>query len=408
MDQNINKLSDKIKGNGRGKFKNQKGITKKHFEELFGFNAEAKAEFDKKSNRQEKQIESLKQKLDNVEKQIVQLKNDISDINKLYSDIFNNEMDSLIKDSRFKHFEENSRKINQSIYEAAKVLNRIGEYNNIKQAPLREKIRQHICCVSADHDIRKQYYEMLNDILTCRKELDAVSLHDAQLNLWNGSLDEEKVADLMRTGKVASREILSSGSTKPEKITLKSGIVGVFKCESKDNQTGGRHNAEIAAYEIDKMLGLKMVPLTVEREIDGKKGSFQLWIDNLTEATRDMGISEETHSLPNDARFFDLLISNHDRLYGQNYGFLSNNSQRCVLYDHALAFHRDNTIQKHFWPRPLPQPSPSILKKAGQINMEMLNQIESLPQNEKASFLERRDDLIRTIKDQSQKGKKSF
>lgn len=44
---------------------------------------------------------------------------------------------------------------------------------------------------------------------------------------------------------------------------------------------------EIAAYELDKLLGLGLVPVTVERRIHGEKGSLQLWIEEtITEADR--------------------------------------------------------------------------------------------------------------------------
>ena len=41
------------------------------------------------------------------------------------------------------------------------------------------------------------------------------------------------------------------------------------------------YKTEIAAYEIDKMLGSGMVPATVERVIDNRRGSLQLWVDVL-------------------------------------------------------------------------------------------------------------------------------
>jgi len=36
---------------------------------------------------------------------------------------------------------------------------------------------------------------------------------------------------------------------------------------------------DVAAYELDKLLGLGLVPPTVERRIDGRVGSLQLWIE---------------------------------------------------------------------------------------------------------------------------------
>ncbi len=59
-------------------------------------------------------------------------------------------------------------------------------------------------------------------------------------------------------------------------------INGVPQTDFKDSW-----KFEVAAYELDKLLGLDMVPVTIERRIDGKPGSVQLWMDGtITEARR--------------------------------------------------------------------------------------------------------------------------
>ena len=48
-----------------------------------------------------------------------------------------------------------------------------------------------------------------------------------------------------------------------------------------------KYKSEIAAYEIDRLIGLDQVPPTVERKIRGRKGSLQLWVDDcVTEGER--------------------------------------------------------------------------------------------------------------------------
>jgi len=47
---------------------------------------------------------------------------------------------------------------------------------------------------------------------------------------------------------------------------------------SKKSKTDRYHN-EIAAYQLDKMLSLDMIPATVERSIKGKNGAIQFWLD---------------------------------------------------------------------------------------------------------------------------------
>jgi hypothetical protein len=98
----------------------------------------------------------------------------------------------------------------------------------------------------------------------------------------------------MRTAEVVKVEDLDSkGITKPRKVTLADGeqtIEAVFKTVDTIHQkvtlTTGRtvfrlrdsYRHEIAAYELDKLLGLGIVPPTVERKIRRETGSLSLWV----------------------------------------------------------------------------------------------------------------------------------
>ena len=97
---------------------------------------------------------------------------------------------------------------------------------------------------------------------------------------------EAKVTDLEGFG--------SKGITKPRKATLTDSgrtLYAVFKdiddYEPKSKTPDGRvffslsdsYKHEVASYELSKLLGLDIVPPTVGRNIDGKNGSLQLWVD---------------------------------------------------------------------------------------------------------------------------------
>src|SRR5688500_5347188 len=45
------------------------------------------------------------------------------------------------------------------------------------------------------------------------------------------------------------------------------------------------YKTEIAAYELDKLLKMDMVPPTVERQIQGNSGGAQLWVEKIVDAT---------------------------------------------------------------------------------------------------------------------------
>ena len=103
--------------------------------------------------------------------------------------------------------------------------------------------------------------------------------------------DEAEI--FLRDARIVGMKPIGVGVTKPMKVTLsdgerthhavwksidevRHGVVkgrnGGFQAAFKDS-----YKYEIAAYELDKMLGFDLVPPTVEREIDGKKkGSLQL------------------------------------------------------------------------------------------------------------------------------------
>jgi hypothetical protein len=100
---------------------------------------------------------------------------------------------------------------------------------------------------------------------------------------------------------------------------------------------------EIAAYVVDKLLGVGMVPPTVLRVHHGHPGSIQLWIDS-TSLYRDLQKREENEErFGSDAwrnasyiaQFFDNLIGNEDRHTGN---VLVTRDFRAILIDHSRTF----------------------------------------------------------------------
>ena len=77
-------------------------------------------------------------------------------------------------------------------------------------------------------------------------------------------------------GKVAKMEDVPIGVTKPQRATLEGAPVRFAWKPLRPGYSKGfmeSYKAEIAAYKLDRMLGMHMVPPIVERKIDGQNGA---------------------------------------------------------------------------------------------------------------------------------------
>ena len=157
-------------------------------------------------------------------------------------------------------------------------------------------------------------------------------------NYWERFL---KIADII------SSEDIGEGVTKPKKLLLRGAARDAYAVWKSPSGIGAgvtdKWEAEIAAYRMDKLLGLNMVPPTVERRLGGRKGSLQLWIDvELSELERykkNILIPEEQKDSYDKAmylqRAFDSLIANTDRSQ-QNIRYTTD--WRLILIDHSRSF----------------------------------------------------------------------
>ncbi|MFA9454087.1 MAG: hypothetical protein ACERK6_09250, partial [Candidatus Aminicenantaceae bacterium] len=99
-----------------------------------------------------------------------------------------------------------------------------------------------------------------------------------QRDYWEGFLNTAKIIKAEQPW--GEKEAV----TRPWKLTIqKDGITrfAVWKnCEGNMKGYSENWRWEIAAYRLDKELGLNMVPPTVERELKGQRGSLQLWVES--------------------------------------------------------------------------------------------------------------------------------
>lgn len=102
------------------------------------------------------------------------------------------------------------------------------------------------------------------------------------------------------------------------------------------------YQAEIVAYELDKLFTLDMVPPTVERQIQGTRGSAQQWVEGVVDAT-DPTRPEGSERMQWDRdvlrmTMFDMLIGNQAR---NRRNMLRDDAWNLILIDHSRAFGTD-------------------------------------------------------------------
>jgi hypothetical protein len=159
---------------------------------------------------------------------------------------------------------------------------------------------------------------------------------------WIGH--ETEIEEYLKTAKVVKISDIPVGVTKPRRAFFEAGGPAasiVFKALMPSRKTGfwESYKAEIAAYELDKLLGLGMVPPTVERKVEGLWGSAQLWVEHCT-----LLRERDTSKAPDLAawnrqvyrhRVWDNLVGNIDRNQGN---LLVDQAWNLILIDHSRAF----------------------------------------------------------------------
>lgn len=137
------------------------------------------------------------------------------------------------------------------------------------------------------------------------------------------------------------------------KMAWRTGPPGIYRGFKESYKT------EIAAYELDKLLKMDMVPPTVERQLEGNRGAAQQWVENVVDAT-DPAIpaGESRGHWENQLvrmTMFDNLIGNRER---NKRNMLRDNAWGLTLIDHSRAFgvepllyQKMSAIDEAYWAR---------------------------------------------------------
>lgn len=169
-------------------------------------------------------------------------------------------------------------------------------------------------------------------------------------------MSDAELEDFLLTAEITKSEDIGIGVTESTRLTLeKDGrrIRASFKTIDTDPglensrvwprtaDFADRYQYEIAAYRLDRILDLHMVPVTVERVIGRERGAVQYWIENSFNEVqrREQNIPFTGHCdlkpQYDVMNVFDILIFNVDRNLGD---ILYDSDWTLWLVDHSRSF----------------------------------------------------------------------
>jgi hypothetical protein len=179
------------------------------------------------------------------------------------------------------------------------------------------------------------------------------------------ALTPERMAHFLETAKVIAAKDLSKGVTKPRKLTLSDGALthdAVFQSIDDSNHiqrfSDGRiepnfrdsYHFNIAAYRLAVVLGLDhMVPVTVERTYENRKGSLAWWIDwQWDDKTREEAKVKppdgvDWNKQQNRMRVFSELVHDTDRNQGNQ---LITADWKLWMVDFTRAFRLSHSLRR--------------------------------------------------------------
>jgi hypothetical protein len=162
-----------------------------------------------------------------------------------------------------------------------------------------------------------------------------------------------EIEEYLKSAAVTDMEELKVGVTRPKRARLAAG--GPVEYIAWKNVPPGRrdgywesYKSEIAAYELDKLLTLDMVPPTVEKRVQNELGAAVMWCSP-TKSFKEMGgvptpppakAAAWVRQLVR-AKMFDNLIGNKDPNLGN---WLVDPAWNLLLIDHTRAFATDTTL----------------------------------------------------------------
>jgi hypothetical protein len=215
--------------------------------------------------------------------------------------------------------------------------------------------------------------------------------------VWIGR--EAEFEEFLRTAPIDREESIPVGVTRPRKVYFAAGglaSAAVFKHLPPGRSAGffESYKSEIAAFELDKVLGLGMVPPTVERRYKRETGSLQLWVENVVLLkARNPKLAPDVNAWNRQVhrhRVWDALTGNIDRNAGN---LLVDPAWNLILIDHSRAFTNDSRF-----PFPITRIDRELFAKLQALDAPTLKErLGSLLFDGPKPVLKRRDLIVKRI-----------
>ncbi|WP_409479410.1 hypothetical protein [Pseudobdellovibrio sp. HCB154] len=228
------------------------------------------------------------------------------------------------------------------------------------------------------------------------------SVNNPQGDLWylleSGQADEardleNRLQQVLHSSAVERLGLLGGGDSKPWLVYFENNIVAVIKSEDP----GVKHSAqnELAAYALDRALGLNMVPLTVSREIQGQNYTLQLYYPHQNSSQN----SEYNSPRLADMVLFDFIIANIDRQHEALRNALIGTDGRLIAIDHSRAFYEASQYQHPLETEYLPLASQKFKDQLNGLNLQQLEKTlqEYLPKQTVVEVVKRIQYLQKTL-----------
>ncbi len=220
---------------------------------------------------------------------------------------------------------------------------------------------------------------------------------------WIGRTAE--IEDYLRTVPILKMEALSVGVTKPMRAFLPEGgptkyLVWKAIQPGRYNSYWESYKSEIAGYELDKLVGLNMVPPTVEKTHKGERGAAIMWASP-TKSFKDLGVTAAPTAPDRyqaawvrqlvKAKMFHNLINNIDPNLGN---WLVDPAWNLILIDFSRCFTNGSNMAHAFT-----RVDPDLWEKFKGLTEASLTPVLGpyIGKGEIRSLLQRRDKMGQTI-----------